>query len=511
MSEQGQRRELSSVAKVLRRRWLLIALCTVLLPAAAVYFSHVQEKQYTARAGLLFRDPGFAETLFGSSVLIPSNDANRDAATNTDLLNQPIVAAATARALGGGITSDRIEREVSASSQGQSDIVQVSATDHSPTLAARIANTYAQQFIALRQAADREKINQGEQLLLQDYQQLSPVDRQGPRGQDLRDRIDKLQALASIQTGNAELTQPAEVPTSPTSPKPLRNGVLGALLGLLVGVGAAFVLERLDRRVREPEELVEIFGRPVLGTIPDSRAIAKSKAAKSISPVDAEAFRMLRASLHYFEGDASVRSVVVTSPAPGDGKTTIAWNLAAAAAGVGSRVLLVEADLRHPMLASRMPRTPEAGLSELLSGHADFDDVAEQVVVMQAMNGDGDDRTMEVVTAGQVPPNPVDLLESARMERLLDEVQREYDFVVIDTPPLAAVSDAIPLIRQVSGVIVVGRLGKTTRHAVGRLRDQLDNLGADTLGVVVNGARGDDVSYGYYTYFDKRSRAYTQQ
>jgi len=508
---EGAPRELRSVAKVLRRRWLLIALCTVLLPAAAVAFSHTQEKQYTARAGLLFRDPGFAETLFGSSVLIPSNDANRDAATNTDLLNQPIVAAATARALGGGISSDRIQNEVSASSQGQSDIVEVTATDHNPGLAARIANTYAQQFIALRQAADRQKINEGEQLLLQDYQGLSPVERQGPRGTDLRGRIDKLQALASIQTGNAELTQPADVPTSPTSPKPVRNGVLGALLGLLVGVGAAFVVERLDRRIREPEELVEIFGRPVLGTIPDSRSIAKSKAARSISPLDAEAFRMLRASLHYFEADASVRSVVVTSPSPGDGKTTIAWNLAAAAAGVGSRVLLIEADLRHPMLASRMPRIPEAGLSELLAGHAEFDDVAEQVVVMEAMNGDGVDRTMEVVTAGQIPPNPVDLLESARMERLLDEVQREYDFVVIDTPPLAAVSDAIPLIRQVSGVIVVGRLGKTTRHAVARLRDQLDHLGASTLGVVVNGARGAEVSYGYYGYFDKRDRAFTRQ
>src|SRR5690242_6689489 len=222
--------------KALKRRLPVILLCTLLLPAAAVYFSLRQDNEYTASASLLFRDPGFAQTLFGSSVLSPSTDANRDAATNTDLLNQSVVAAATARALGNGETTDHIKNSVSAVSEGQSDIITVHATDHRPAMAARIANTYAQQFILLRQAADRAKIKEGEQLLLTTYRSLTPLERQGPRGQDLQQQLDKLQTLESIQTGDAELSQPADVPTSPSSPKPVRNGILGGLLGLIVGL-----------------------------------------------------------------------------------------------------------------------------------------------------------------------------------------------------------------------------------------------------------------------------------
>jgi polysaccharide biosynthesis transport protein len=502
--EPAPRVNLVEILRILKRRSLVIALCTLLVPAAAVYFSLRQEKEYTATASLLFRDPGFAQTLFGSSVLSPSTDPTRDAATNVDLVSQAVVADATARALHDGATGDEIEGAVSASSQGDSNLILIHATDHSPRRAALIANTYAQQFIALRQAADRDKIRQGEQLLELNYRSLSPAERAGPRGTGIQQQLDKLQTLASIQTGNAELSQPADTPTAPSSPKPVRYGVLGALLGLLLGVGAAFLLERLDRRVREPEELHETFGRPVLGTIPQSRSLGK--AGRPLSPADAEAFRMLRASLYYFEGDAKVKSVVVTSPSPGDGKSTVAWNLAATAASVGSRVLLIEADLRHPGMAAKLPIPPAAGLSELLSGHAELDDVVEQVVVQQRVNGHESGRAMDVITAGQPPPNPVDLIESARMERLIDEVQREYDFVVMDTPPTSAVSDAIPLLNQVSGVIVVGRIGATTRDAVSRLRDQLANLGVSTLGVVVNGIRGGDMPYDYYGHREPRRK-----
>jgi polysaccharide biosynthesis transport protein len=503
----SERVDMSWVLRAIKRRLPVILLCALLLPAAAVFFSLRQEKEYTASASLLFRDPGFAQTLFGSSVLTPGTDANRDAATNTDLLNQPVVAAATARALGNGVTSDRVKESVSASSEGQSDIITVRATDHSPTMAATMANTYAQQFILLRQAADRAKIKQGEELLLNNYRSLTPLERQTPRGQDLQQQLDKLQTLESIQTGNAELSQPADIPTSPSSPKPVRNGILGGVLGLIVGLLAAFLLERADRKVREPDELQEAFGRPLLGLIPKSRAIAKSgKRGSPLPPGDAEAFRMLRASLQYFDVDSEVRSVVVTSPSAGDGKTTVAWNLAAAAAGSGTRVLLVEADLRHPVLAPKLPVPPGPGLSEYLSGQTKLDAAIEPVLVPNSMNGASGGRSMDVITAGQVPPNPVDLMESARMERLIDECEREYDLVIIDTPPTSVVSDAVPLLKQVSGVVVVSRVGVTTRHAMMRLRDQLTNVGARTLGIVVNGAKPAESDYGYYAQGAQKQR-----
>jgi capsular exopolysaccharide synthesis family protein len=495
----SERLNLTSLVRVLRRRFPVILACAVLLPAVAVFFSIREQKEYTASASLLFRDPGFAQTLFGSSVLSQGTDPALDAATNIKLVTQGVVADATARALGGDLTGSQIAGAISASSEGQSNVVSVSARDHSPQRAATIANTYAEQYIALRQDADRAKIAQGVSLLQKDYKNLSPAARVGPVGRGLQQQLNKLQTLASVQTGNAELTQPADVPSSPSSPRPVRNGIFGGLLGLVLGIGAALLFERLDRRVREPEQLREAFGRPLLGTIPQSRSIAKAASDSGyLSPIVAEAFRMLRANLQYFDVDSKVRSVVVTSPSSGDGKTTVAWNLAAVAAGPGARVLLIEADLRHPMLARRLPAPPERGLSEFLAGHADFEEVVVDVLVQEGVNGDRDGRWMDMIPAGRVPPNPVDLIESARMEELIAQGQREYDFVVIDTPPTTVVSDAIPLINQVSGVIVVSRIGVTTRHAVSRLRDQLTNLSAHTLGVVVNGGRAGDPYYGYY-------------
>jgi tyrosine-protein kinase len=497
-----------AVLRVIRRRWPVLLICTLLVPAAAIVYSKRQEKEYTASAALLFRDPGFAQALFGSSVLSPSSDPTRDAATDIQLVTQRAVADATAKALGGGLTGDQIAQMVSASSEDQSDVVSISVRDHDPEQAAQIANAYARQFILLRQAADRAKLGQGEALLEQDYRSLSPADRAGPRGRGLQQQLDKLQTLASVQTGNAELTQEAVVPTTPSSPNTVRNGILGAMLGLLLGIAAAILFERLDRHVRDPKELREILGSPVLSTIPKSRSINRAaKKPRRLTPKDAEAFRMLRASLTHFDADSKVRSVLVTSPSAGEGKSTVAWNLAAAAAGAGARVLLIEADLRNPKLARRLPAVPESGLSELISGQAEFDQVLQVVEVPERSNGARPSRSMDVITAGAVPPNPVRLMESARMDQLIEQSERDYDLVVIDAGPTALVAEAVPLIKRVSGVIVVTRLGVTRRDAVVRLRDQLENLGASTLGLVVNGGPVRDVEYGYYRYGGSREAA----
>jgi capsular exopolysaccharide synthesis family protein len=171
----------------------------------------------------------------------------------------------------------------------------------------------------------------------------------------------------------------------------------------------------------------------------------------------------------------------------------------------------VDADLRHPGLTTRLSHPSELGLSEFLSGQATFDEVVDEVVLQSSMNGSGSGRAMDVITAGRTPPNPVDLIESARMEQLLDEAQREYDLLVIDTPPTSIVSDAVPLLKQVSGVIVVSRIGATTRPAVVRLRDQLGNVGARLLGVVVNGVRSGEVDYGYYGHGGAKQKRPTRQ
>ena len=275
-------------------------------------------------------------------------------------------------------------------------------------------------------------------------------------------------------------------PTSPSSPKPARNGVLGAVVGLIFGVGLTLLLERLDHRVRRLEEVEAIFERPVVGAVPESRTLEDRPGTSGLSLVEAEAFRMLRANLRYFNVDRDARSILVTSAAPGDGKSTISWNLASAGAAAGMRTLVVEADLRHPSFGWALGAADFPGLSSVLAGQVALEEAVRQVAVPDRRNGSGEGRFLEVLLSGPLPPNPTNLIESDRMRDLLRGAEREYDFIVVDTPPASVVPDAIPLVSQVGGVLVVSRLGRTTRGSMINLRDQLSNLAAPVLGVVVN-------------------------
>lgn len=498
----NKRTGIRHVIRVLRRRVLVIALCFVLTPLAAYAFSASQQKMYSSSSSLLFRDPQFDQKLFGSQSLPPSTDPAREAATNVKLVSLEAVAARTARKLG-RLSGDKISKKVSAASDGQSNVVTVTATDPSPRFAALLANTFASEYVEFRRDADRSKIRQGQVLLRTQLDQT-----RGKAGGSGRERtlLQQLDVLGSLQTGNAEVVQRASPSSSPSSPKTMRNTVLGVLVGLLLGVGLALLLERLDRRLRDPSEMEGIFGRPVLGAVGESRAL--SRGASSLSGVAAgerEAFRMLRANLRYFNVDHTVASVLVTSAAPGDGKTTVAWNLAATAAE-GGRVLLIEADLRHPSVAEGLGLRDVAGLSTVLAGQAEIEDVVQEIPVEQGGGSNGSRlRTVHVLLSGPLPPNPSDLLQSDRMHEIVEEAERDYDLVVIDTPPTSVVSDAVPLVKQVGGVIVVGRLGKTTRESAEHLHNQLLNLNAPVLGVVVNALRSSDSDgYGYgYGYGDQ--------
>jgi polysaccharide biosynthesis transport protein len=489
----------AALLRVLRRRIGVVLACLVLVPAAALAVSLSQEKQYSASASLLFRDPQFDQKLFGSTVFSRQVDPAREAATNVKLVSLDVVAARTARALGGGVQQGTIQGKVQVAGEGQSDVVSITATDPDPAYAARIANTFAQEYIAFRRESDRSKISAAQKLVQDQLERLPATERSGEQASSLRERAEQLQILASLQTGNAELVQPARAPSAPSSPKPVRNTAFGVLFGLLLGLGLAVLLERLDRRLKDPSEIADAFDRPVLGAIPESRAIATAaQNPRRLSPGEAEAFRMLRANLRYFNVDNEIRSVLITSSSPGDGKSTVAMHLASAAAAAGSRVLLIEADLRHPTIAGRLGLPPNRGLSQLLAGEiATFEDAAHSVPVSGRRRGDPDFRTMDVCVSGPIPPNPTDLIESERMHEVLARAGERYDLVVVDTPPTSVVSDAIPLVKQVSGVIVVCRLGKTTRESAAHLRSQLSNLEANTLGVVVNSVGRQSAYYGY--------------
>jgi capsular exopolysaccharide synthesis family protein len=392
-----------------------------------------------------------------------------------------------------------VSQEVSIAAAGASSVVNVTATTTNPRFSATLANAYVTQLVNYLADSDRAQIVQAASQLQRQVNNLRATYPNDAALPSLETRLSQLDVLSATQTGDVQVANQALIPTSPSSPHVRRSTALGLVAGLLVGLIAMFLAERLDRTLRDPDDAKELFGLPLLGMIPLSRSLSSKSAAKPLAPtVAAEAFRLLLAQLRYFNVDREMRSVLVTSAAPGDGKSTVAWNLARTAAALNphSSVLLVDADLRRSSIASMAYIDPAPGLAEALTRDLPL----EKVINSFDVDGpqDGRQARLHVLTAGAPAPNPSELLESQRLRHLVDRLQSLYDLVIFDTPPTALVSDAIPLMTRVSGVIVVVRLRNTRRDNAKRLHDQLVSLGAPALGIVVNGVPAALSSYGGY-------------
>jgi polysaccharide biosynthesis transport protein len=487
---------------VLRRRWSLVALCVLIAGGVAFGVSELQQKEYSASASLLFRNPGFAEDLFSSTPTTASVDPAREAATNEKLVGLKIVGTLAARHLS-GLSPEDVSSMVSVSSEGEADVVSVTATSPDPAQARLVANTFANQFIVFRTETERAKLLEAKKLAEEEFGRLTLEQQEGPRGQALSRGAEKLGILASLQTGNAELVQPAELPTSPSSPKPARNTVLGAVLGLLLGIALAFLFERLNRRLRDPEEARDVFELPVLGTIPESKAITASNergAAPGLPFMENEAFRMLRASLQYFNVDREINAVLITSYGASVGKSTIAWNLARVAS-TSSKVILVETDLRNSSIGQQHGLAMGPGLTQVLTHQVELDAAIQSKPIAGQSNGAGSPTpSLDVIVAGGHPPNPAELIESEALRALIGQLKERYDFIVIDTAPVGVVADAFPLMREVDGVITVARIGQTTRDHAAHLSEQLRRMEAPLLGFVANGVKVKRGRYGYGYY-----------
>jgi capsular exopolysaccharide synthesis family protein len=498
--------DIEKALSILRRRAPVVVLCALLVAAIAFALSKRQTKQYSATAALVFNTNQPNQQVAGLTE-VTSASPQAQQSTNVKLVELGDTANLTATKLGGGLTAQQIKTKLSISPQGESNVVDVSATATSPTLASRIANTYSNEFIKGQARASRQYFGSALTLVRKEYAALPRQQRTGPQGLALTDRAQSLQILSQLQSGNVQVAQAATPPSGPSSPKVKRNTALGGVLGLLLGVALAFLLERLDRRIKEPEDLERIFRLPLLGMIPDSpaypRHVADTQGAApaALPPGELEVFRMLRARLRYFNVDRDLRTVLVTSAASGDGKTTVVQNLAEAAASMGTRVLVIESDLRRPSLAERFALTRAPGLAEVLISAVRVEDAVQDTSVVPTSNGTRAKSSVSILPAGAPPPNPAELIESHAMERVLEWAAANYDLVLLDTPPLSVVPDAIPLLRRTDGVLIVSRLRKNTRDGAARMRDELTSLGAPLLGVVANGFKArhtPSYSYDYY-------------
>jgi Mrp family chromosome partitioning ATPase/capsular polysaccharide biosynthesis protein len=481
--------------------WVL--LCTALVAAAAFGFSKLQTKKYTAAASLVFNDNRLGRQLAGLP-LATTSGAQGQQASDLKLVRSAGAAAETARALDHGLTAAKVRAALRISAPGAWNVVKASATTSSRALAAAIANTYTAQFVEEQRRLSHGSYAAAVKRAHKQLSALSRTRRFASAGLALRVRAQALRTLSRLGADNVQIAHAAAVPTSPSSPRVARNTILGAVIGLLLGLGSAFWHVRRQRRIRNPEQLRQIYGVPLLGVIPESAALARLAASRradgseqssaTLPRREEEAFELIRGHLRYFKIDRELRTLLVVSACRRDGSTTIARHLAATAARTGSVVLLVEADLLHPALAAQLRLQAEPGLSAALIGELSLWSATQLVDVGfprrdgQVANTPSSERVLDVVAAGEpLPPNPVELMKSRAMAALLEEARSTYDLVVIDTPALAASADALSLVGQVDGVIVVGRMGGRGGPAE-RARAILARSRAPLLGVVANGA-----------------------
>lgn len=467
------------------RRRFLVALITVLCTSVAILLAVRSPKEYSSSASLLFRDPGFARTLYGNDLFDPGADPQRAAQTNVDVVASSSVAVQARQILGTQEPVESLLKSITVTPSSRSDVATVEATRSNPHDAAAVANAFAQGYIRYRRETDRRTVASAQDLVRQSLQTAQGTEREG-----LLNSLRQLDVLRTLQTGNAEVIANATPDSNPTAPKPRRNAIFGLLVGLIFGSGFALLLNFLDRRLTTADEIEEAYSRyPVVATVPQTR---RDVMGPELSGRVGEAYRMLREGLRFLDPQHNIACLVVTSAEESEGKSTVARHLATSLAAVGQEVVLVEADMRRPTSGKKLGVVRHArGLSDLLaSGERSIDLLVTPF---------GSDFPLEMLPSGTIPPNPADLLRTPRAGEILGELRNISQMVIVDAPPLLPVADTRVLLQlpQVDGVIMVARVGTTRRDHVREAERVLDQSGRRVLGLVITGDP-DFVTSSYY-------------
>ena len=496
---------LSDYLRVVRRRINVVVVVVVLAGGVALALSVTQTRLYRGTARVLLQ-PAEAERVFESPAAGRLSDPARVLQTELDLIKH-LPRPAAIRRLQGRITG------ISAAGSENTDIIKVSATAEDPALAAAAANAYAEAYVDLRrqrtvdslQGAARQlesKIaeldaqiaaSNGAGALAPDQQRLQLL---VARQSALREKLDEVLVESTLTTGGVQLAAPATEPTSPVSPQPVRDAALATGLGLVLGLGLAFVLDHLDDRIKAREDLDALIGdRFVLATVPvGPRSPRRDPTPVMLSHPDdpaAEACRSLRTSLQFLGAGERLRVLQVTSPNLGEGKTTILANLAVAFAQTGAEVVVVCCDLRRPFVNRLFGLDNSLGLTSILTGDADLERC------LQRVRGDV---PLSLLASGPLPPNPSELLSGPAAAALFAELRERGNIILVDSPPLLPVADASVVVRHVDATLLVASAGTTRRRHVVRSQEILEQIGASVVGVTLNRA-GSGESYGKYQYY----------
>lgn len=442
--------------RIIRRRWKSIAAVFVLalLVSGAVSYATPKEYESTSKV-FISADTKNLSDAYAAAFFVPGRvKSYADLATHREVLQ------AVVDDLDLDMAPAELATKVTAVVQPETVIIVVTATDGDPRQAQEIAASEAEQLV---KALEEVETPQGA-----DRSQIKP-----------------------------SITDPATFSNDPVRPRTGLNLAVAAVLGLLLGLGLAFVRDLLDNSIKSGEELEAVAGAPVMAGVSIDRGLAKHPLltdVKGYSP-RSEAFRMLRTNLQYLDLDDPPRSLVITSAVAGEGKTSTATNLAIALAQAGRRVIILDGDLRRPRVARMLGLESSVGITTVLVGRTKLEDSIQR----HAASG------VHFLASGPTPPNPTEILQSHATQQLLARLKDAYDAVIIDAPPLLPVADAAILGTITDGSILVTRYGKTHRDELRAAAQRLQKVGGRLFGVVLNMVpRRASEGYYYYYYDEER-------
>ncbi|MGP6174884.1 polysaccharide biosynthesis tyrosine autokinase [Corynebacterium sp. A21] len=431
--------ELRDYLRIALRHWVLILSMAIIGMGVGASVSLLMTPRYQSQTQLYVSvGPGTGDT---GDLVMGASFAQQIVTSYVDVIETSGVLNPVAEELQLEMTGNDLAKYVEASSPLDSVLINITATSPAPEQAAQIANAVGESF--------KEFV-----------------------GTQLEFREGSAANLVNLTT-----TQTAFVPAAPETPNLINNLVLGLFGGLALGYGIAMLRGVFDNRVRSASDVQEVTDKPLLGEIFDDSDSSKSRliSENEWQSPRAEAYRALRTNLQFLDVNSSNRVFVVTSPSPGEGKTTTAMNLAFTISQNGARVVLIEGDLRRPKIGKYLGIETGTGLTDVLIGRAKLEDVLQRW-------GRTD---LHILPAGRIPPNPSELLGSDEMKENLKTLQSQFDYVIIDVPPILAVTDSVVVGKFAAGILLIAASGRTTSQDLEKSLLAIETAGTDVLGMIV--------------------------
>ena len=498
---------------LVRRKWIVLQ-AVLLVPLVAVLLAVRQDAVYQATAEVLLNSQNLALTLTGTADPTSNRTPERVAETQAQLARVPEVAR---RVLAAAKLWNRTPEEFLLSSsvgaRPNADLLLFAVQDPAPEVASHLATLYAHEYTRYRRELDTEAIKRAR---IDVEAELARLERQDLRRSalyaSLTEKHQQLKTIEALQTSNASVVREAGF-ADKVKPKPKQNGILGLILGIVLGIGLAFLREALDTRARTTEEIEQGIGLPLLARIPEpNRALRRSNRLVMMARPDsngAEPYRILRTNFDFFNLELGARTVMITSAVGREGKSTTIANLALALARAGQRVVLVDLDLRRPILGRffnlAQPGAQDIRLSRGLLEQFDLEpDEAEETT----------GGSLEVLTSNRWATKAGEYVGSDELGRALESLRERANIVLVDAPPLLLLGDALQISAKVDAMIVVTRLGVVRRQMLNDLRRALDACPAEKLGFIVTGADRESnyhYAYGYGAYQNLDSQRVKRQ